>query len=291
MSARWMPAACLAAATLCAPAFGQAEPLPVQRDRDVTYATIDGQVLQLDVTRPKAGGPHPGVVCLHGGAWRAGSRKDVAPFADALAARGYVVAAVSYRLAPKFKFPAQLVDARTAVRFLRANAKTYDLDPAHLAASGFSAGGHLSLMLGLAGPNPDLDGTLYPDQSGNVQCVVDYFGPTDLSLYAATEGLEDAYMVPLLGKEAKTDPSLYKRASPIDHVAKGAPPVLMFHGTFDLLVPITHSERLLKKLQDAGATAELVTLPGEGHGFSPAAMKRTVEQAVTFLDTHLKGKK
>jgi acetyl esterase/lipase len=296
---RWIASAILLGAVLAAPVA--ADPpaserpaptlLPLQKERDVTYATLDGLALQLDITRPKEAGPHPCVVCLHGGAWRFGSRKDVATFADALAARGYVVACVSYRLAPKYKFPAQIEDARTAVRYLRTNAKVYDIDPAHIAAAGFSAGGHLSLLLGVVEKSPDLDGPFYPDQSGSVQCVVSYFGPTDLSLYAATEGLEDAYMVPLLGKEVKTDPKLYKRASPIEYVSKSAPPVLMIHGTFDLVVPIIHSERMLKKLQDVGATAELIVVPGEGHGFTAPAMARTTEQAVRFLDTHLKGKK
>lgn len=285
---RWIGSALLLG-LVASPAL--AEPLPLQTERDITFAAVDGQKLQLDIVRPKNGGPYPCVVCLHGGAWRFGSRKDVVRFAEAIAARGYVVASVSYRLAPKSKFPAQIEDARTAVRFLRANAKSYDIDAARFAAAGFSAGAHLSLLLGVVEKSPELDGTLYPEQSGRVQCVVSYFGPTDLSLYAASEGLEDAYMVPLLGKEAKTDAKLYKRASPIEYVSKSSPPVLMFHGTFDLVVPILHSERMLKKLHDAGAKADLVKVPGEGHGFTPPVMVKTTEQTIQFLDAHLKGKK
>ncbi|HJZ59783.1 MAG TPA: alpha/beta hydrolase [Gemmataceae bacterium] len=275
------------------PAAAQPPPqlLPLQSERDITYATIDGQKLQLDITRPKDGGPYPCIVCLHGGAWKLGSRRDVSSFADAVAARGYVVAAVSYRLAPKYKFPAQIEDARTAVRFLRANAKTYNLDPTRIGAVGFSAGAHLALLLGVADKAAELNGTLYLEQDGRVQCVVSFFGPTDLSLYAASPGLVDAYMVPLLGKEVKTDPKLYKRASPIEYVTKDAPPILMIHGTFDLVVPIIHSERMLEKLRDVGVTAELIKVPGEGHGWSGPTMARTTEDAVKFLDAHLKGKK
>lgn len=276
---------------VCSSVDAQPAPLPLRHDRDITYATIDGQALQLDLVRPQAAGPYPCVVCLHGGAWRAGSRKDVARFASALAARGYVVASVSYRLAPKSKFPAQIEDARTAVRFLRANARAHDIDTKQFAATGFSAGAHLALLLGVVEKSPELDGTLYPDQSGTVQCVVSYFGPTDLSLYAASEGLEDAFMVPLLGKEVKMEPKLYKRASPIEYVSKSSPPIRMFHGTFDLVVPILHSERMLKKLHETGTVADLITLSGEGHGFSPPVMTRTTEQTIQFLDLHLKGKK
>lgn len=293
---RWfVPALVLAAFVRPAPAQQPPQPtpelLPLVIHRDVTFATIDGQKLQLDIVRPKAPGPYPGVVVLHGGAWKVGNRKDVASFAESLAAHGYVVASVSYRLAPKAKFPAQIEDVRTAVRFLRANAREYDIDPKRFAATGFSAGGHLSLLLGTADKSAGLDGTLYPDQDGRVQCVASYFGPTDLSLYAATEGLEDAFMVPLLGKEVKTDRTLYKKASPIDYVTKDDPPVLMFHGTFDFVVPIVHSERMLTKLKEAGVPAELVKFPGEGHGFTRPVMTKCVADTVRFFDTHLKGKK
>jgi acetyl esterase/lipase len=139
-----------------------AAPLAVTVERNVLYDTIDGQKLYLDVARPKDGGPHPCVVVFHGGAWRGGSRRDISvgdkdkdgkvgpSILEDVAARGYVAVAPSYRLAPKFLFPAQIQDARAAVRFLRANAKAYGIDPDRVAAAGFSAGGHLALLLGLA---------------------------------------------------------------------------------------------------------------------------------------------
>jgi dipeptidyl aminopeptidase/acylaminoacyl peptidase len=122
--------------------------------------------------------------------------------------------------------------------------------------------------------------------------VVSYFGPTDLALYAASPGLEEAYMVPLLGKECRADPAVYRRASPIDHVSRDDPPVLMLHGTADLVVPIIHSERLLAKLREAGVPADLITLKGEGHGeWRPSVTARTTRDAIRFLDQHLKEKK
>jgi acetyl esterase/lipase len=285
-----------------APPAGATRPA-VTVERNVVYTSAGGQKLMLDIAMPAEPGPHPCVVCFHGGAWRMGSRTDLSrPDRDAsgsitpsvierLAANGYVAATVSYRLAPRHKFPAQIEDAKTAVRFLRANARRFGIDSDRFAAMGFSAGGHLSLLLGMADRSAGLEGTDYPDQSSRVQCVVDYFGPADLSLYAATSGLEDIYMVPFLGKECKTDPEVYRRASPMSYVSKDAPPILILHGTADIVVPIIHSERLQKKLAEAGAAVELVTVRGEGHGWNGKAATRTNQDTLKFLDTHLKGKK
>lgn len=280
------------------------EPRPVLRvERNITYATVDGEKLQLDFAVPKGGGPYPAVVLFHGGAWRYGHRRDISgpgtdkdgkptpSIMEKIAARGYAVASVSYRLAPKYKFPAQIEDAKTAIRFLRAHAKQFDIDPERVAAGGFSAGAHLSLLLGLADKSAGLEGTLYPEQDSRVQAVVSYFGPTDLSLYAASPGLVDGYMVPFLGAECKIDPAIYKRASPSEYVTKDDPPVLIFHGTIDVIVPIIHSEQLLKKLRDTGVPADLVIVRGEGHGWGGATLEKTQADALRFLDTHLKGKK
>ncbi|HEY1186435.1 MAG TPA: alpha/beta hydrolase [Gemmata sp.] len=275
--------------------------LAVTTEKNVVYDTIDKQELLLDISAPKEGGPYPCIVLLHGGAWVAGSRKDLSVGAkgkdgergpsliEEVASKGYVVASVGYRLAPKHPFPAQIQDARAAVRFLRAGAKKYGIDRDKFAAAGFSAGGHLALLLGLAGKVEGWDAGGHRDQSSRVQCVVDFFGPTDLSLYN-TEAIRDAYLVPVFGKEAKTDKTVFEKASPVTYASKSAPPVLMFHGTFDVVVPVTHSEALHKKLQDAGATSELITLFAEGHGWNGRTFTKSVNQALTFLDTHLKGK-
>jgi acetyl esterase/lipase len=256
-------------------------PLPVEVKRDVPYDTIGGQKLYLDVAMPKEGGPYPCVVAFHGGAWMLGSRRELsagtraAPsIIERVAARGYVVASVGYRLAPKHPFPAQIEDARAAVRFLRARAKDYRIDRDKFASAGFSAGGHLALLLGLASEVKEwkVGGNL--DENARVQCVVDFF-----------------CLVPVFGKACKADPDVLKKASPITYVSKDDPPVLMIHGNFDLIVPVVHSERLLKKLKGAGATAELVTVPGEGHGWNGPTLARTLDDSVRFLDEHLKGKK
>lgn len=277
--------------------------VPLRVEKNITYATVNGVNLQLDLAVPKEGGPFPAVVCLHGGGWRAGSRRELSSptrgrdgrpgpsFIEAVAAHGYAVVSVTYRLAPEHQFPAPIEDAKTAVRFLRANAKKYDIDPTRIGALGFSAGGHLALLLGTTDKSADLDGTLFPDQDSRVGCVVSFFGPTDLARYGMSVGIEDAFMVPFLGKKCKTDPGVYRRASPIDHVTKNTAPVLMIHGTADLVVPIVHSERMLAKLREAGVTAELIPVRGEGHGWVGETAVKTLDQTVTFLDAHLKGKK
>lgn len=275
-------------------------PLDVRTEKNVVYDTIDKQPLYLDISVPKGGGPHPCIVLLHGGAWVSGSRKDLSIGAkekdgrvgpsliEEVAARGYVVASVGYRLAPKHPFPAQIQDARAAVRFLRARANAYGIDRDKFAAAGFSAGGHLALLLGLADKVDGWDAGGNRDHGSRVQCVVDFFGPTDLSLYN-TEAIQDAYLVPVFGKAAKTDKAVFQKASPVTYVSGAAPPVLMFHGTFDVVVPVIHSELLHKKLRDAGATSELVTVFAEGHGWNGRAFAKSVDRALAFLDTHLKG--
>jgi acetyl esterase/lipase len=279
------------------------EPLPVKVERGVLYDTIDQYKLYLDVARPKEGGPYPCVVMFHGGAWMGGNRKDlsvggktkdgtVAPsIMERVASRGYVAVSASYRLAPKYQFPAQIQDARAAVRFLRANAKEYGIDRDKFAACGFSAGAHLALLLGLSDKVDGWDAGSNLGESSRVQCVVDFFGPTDLSLYSRSPGLEDGYMVPVFGKACKTDPEVYKKASPMTYASKNAPPVLLIHGTFDLIVPVIHSENLEQKLKDTGASAELITVRGMGHGWGEPTLTRTINDALKFLDARLKGKK
>jgi acetyl esterase/lipase len=283
-----------------------ADPTPdvaLRVEKNITYATVNGETLQFDLAVPKEGGPFPAVVCMHGGGWRGGSRGDLSSptrgkegkpgpsVIEAIAARGYVAVSLSYRFAPANKFPAQIEDAKTAVRFLRANAKKFDIDPDRIGALGYSAGAHLAMLLATTDKSAELDGTLFPEHDSRVGCAVSFFGPTDLSRYAATPGIEDAFMVPFLGQACKTDPEVYRRASPLDRVTKSAAPVLMIHGTADLVVPIIHSELMLKKLRDAGVTAELIPVRGEGHGWGGETAAKTLDQAVAFLDAHLKGKK
>jgi acetyl esterase/lipase len=266
-------------------------PPAVKVSKDVLFDTLGDTRLYLDVAVPEGDGPFPCVVMFHGGAWSMGSRKDLSSVIEMVAAKGYVAVTASYRLAPKHQFPAQIQDARSAIRFVRAKAKDYKIDTDRIGTAGFSAGGHLALLLGLAGKVEGWDAGSNLDTSCKVKCVVDFFGPADLALYGKSPGLEDAYMVPVFGKQCKTDPEIYKKASPVTYVTKDAPPVLILHGTFDLVVPIVHSEALHKKLKDAGATSELIPVRGGGHGWEGKTLARTTEDALKFFETHLKDKK
>lgn len=293
----------LPAAVACAVATTPLPPVKVVSD--ITYATVGKQKLQLDLVLPDTPGPHPVVLCFHGGAWSAGDRKllttpAIMPFSttppsdelgimEKMARRGYAAATVSYRLAPKAKFPAQIEDAKTAVRFLRANAKKYDLDPERFAALGFSAGGHLALLLGVTDTADGFDGQLYPEQSSKVQCVIDFFGPADLSLYSETPGLAESFIASFLGKECLTDETCYTKASPLTYAGKGDPPTLFIHGTMDVVVPIIHSERMYKKLKAAGVPTEFHTVRWKGHGWTDRdASRAAAMHALDFLNTHLK---
>ena len=293
----------LLAGLLIATSTNAAEP-SIRFQKDVVYATFDGEKVQLDMAMPLGAGPHPVVVCFHGGAWKYGSRKDLSKPSVAdmdfgtgkksliewLAERGFAGVSVGYRLAPKNKFPAQIEDAKTAVRYLRANAKALNLDPTRIAALGFSAGGHLAALLGTTDSGAGFEGTLYHEQSSQVQCVVDFFGPADLSLYSETEGIEKAFMVPLLGARYASQPNIYKKASPIEHVTKESAPFLIIHGTADVIVPVIHSERLHDKLIAAGARSELVTVSGKGHGWGGEPAVETMGTAIKFLKAELKAK-
>ena len=262
---------------------------PAKHTRGIVYTTIGKDKYVLDLAVPATQGPHPVVVCIHGGAWKYGDRLDLAwsPAGDILVEEltkaGYAAASIDYRLAPKHKFPAQIEDCKTAVRFLRANASKYNLDKTRIAAAGFSAGAHLANLLGTTDSSAGFDGTQYPEETSDVHCVLDYFGPTDLTLYYPSEGLRETHMVPLLGKAAAHSLDVYKKASPISYVSKKTVPHLIVHGTFDLLVPVIHSERYRDKLKAEGVPVECFFMTGRMHGWSHEDAKISTAKGIEYL--------
>src|SRR4051812_36822285 len=243
---------------LTAPApLPAAEPAhEVAVERDIVYGKGGAVDLKLDLARPKDGpGSYPGIVCIHGGAWRLGSHRFLAMNVPALkgqsvigslAARGYVVITINYRLVPSAQFPAQLEDCKAAVRWLRANAAKYHVDADHVAACGYSAGGHLACLLGVTEPSDGLEGTGgHPEQSSKVQAVIDLFGPTALASPDWPPDAEEGVLAPLVGGRLKDPPELFRRASPMSYLRPGRalPPFLVMHGTADPLVNINQSKR------------------------------------------------
>jgi acetyl esterase/lipase len=284
-----MPVRCWAAiAIVCA--FGaslaaQSPPLKI----DVVYGKAGGKELKLDLARPTEGkGPFPAVICLHGGGWRMGNKRDMRAWIQLLARKGYVAASVGYRLAPDHTFPAQIEDCKAAVRFLRANAEKYAIDKDRFAAIGYSAGGHLACLLALTNEKHGWEGREHLTESSRVQAVVDYFGPTDLTLFAKDETAQRGMLGPFIGVKYSENPAAHEKASPIKYVTKNAPPFLIFHGTKDLVVSIEHSRKLAAKLKDPGVEVKLVEVPGEGHGWDGTAGIDTTTETLKFLDEKLK---
>ncbi len=237
-------------------------------DQDVTYCTADGVVLKMDIYYPLkvTNRPAPIAVNVHGGAWQFGDKTHSETLGDIpeLLARGYLVAAVDYRLAPKYKFPAQLEDVKCAVRYLRANASKYDLDSQRIGAWGCSAGGQLVAMLGVTDGRPEFEGSGgYRNESSGVQAVVALSAPADLVLSSySTPRAEEFFNV--FGAASITDPIL-TRFSPVHYVSKNASPFLILGGDKDRTVPLQQSEVLYNRLRDVGASATLQVVKNAHH--------------------------
>ncbi len=267
-------------------------PIPetVIHEANVAYSNVGGK-MEMDIVRPRQGTaePRPAIVLVHGGGFRAGNRQSYLPVAIRLAERGYVAATVSYRLAPRNQFPAPVHDVKAAVRFLRANAAKYGIDPERIGAMGGSAGGHLVLFLGLTGGVEEFEGS-GPNRefSSRVSCVVDYYGPTDFT-QSYSKSVDAAAVLPqFLGGDLDHNRAAHIRASPLNWVTPNAVPILSIHGTKDTYVAYEQSLWLMERLIAAGVPAELESIPGAGHGFKGADAERAEKRAFEFFDKQLK---
>lgn len=246
----------------------------VQMIEDIEYSRPDGQPQQLDLYLPTAAstGPRPLVIWVHGGGWKGGTRAH--PPTLALVKHGFAVASIGYRLSEPVPF-AQIQDCKTAVRFLRANAAKYNIDPNRFGAWGHSAGGHLVALLGLANGVKELEGTEfgYPAVSSAVQAVADFSGPTEFK----------PEMLPA------NDPrrALTQQASPVSYVGKNNPPFLVYHGGEDKLVPVIQAQKLVELLQAAQSEVTYKEVPGVGHNLGDLLKNGGAEDVLAFFTKHL----
>lgn len=274
------------------------EPIPdtVIFEKNIEYTYADFQPLQMNMARPKNGaGPFPAVVCIHGGGFRAGSREGFNDLCVMLARNGYVAVTVSYRLAPKHPFPAAVHDVKAAVRWLRANAEKYNLDPNRIGATGASAGGHLAQFLGVTSGVKEFEGDGgNASFSSHVSCVVNFYGPSDFTKsYDAS--VDAAEVLPLfLGGNREQEWHKHILASPLYWVTPHAAPTLCIHGTKDTYVAHDQAVWLIDRLKACDVEASLMTIEGGDHGFRTETpeMKTKIEVArLEFFDKHLKSKK
>lgn len=228
--------------------------------RGILFATTGGVSLTLDVYRPASAGRYPAVVQIYGGAWQRGAPGDDATFATYLAAHGYVVFAIDYRHAPRWRWPSQIEDVRSALDWIRHHAGEHDADASRLALLGRSAGAHLAML------------AAYEPQAMPVAAVVSYYGPVDL-----TDGyrnpprpdpldvraIEEAF----LGGTPDQWPDRYREASPVAYMSRRLPPSLLIYGSRDHIVLPRFGAMLDGRLRAAGATSVFLEIPWAEHAF------------------------
>jgi acetyl esterase/lipase len=272
---------------------------------DVAYAT-KSPAQKLDIYIPDEGeGPFPVILSIHGGAFKSGDKGDgqVTPMLEGLK-RGYAVLSINYRLSGEAIWPAQINDVKAAVRWVRANATQYKLNPEKIGAWGGSAGGHLSAMAGTSGNVKELEDLSQgnADQSSMVQAVVDWFGPTDflkMDEHAKeskvsnpqVHSIPDSPESQLIGKNLKDAPELVKAANPETYITKDDPPFFIQHGLVDPLVPYLQSGYFAEKLENVIGKEQvtLELLPGSGHGGPAFSTPENLNKVFTFLDKYLKN--
>jgi acetyl esterase/lipase len=293
-TARWMTPMMIGVISLLSPVDAQETvPAGVLFEKNIEYSNPDDQHLQLNMARPKEGaGPFPAVICIHGGGFRAGTRESFNGLCLQLAERGYVAVTVSYRLAPKYQFPAAVYDVKAAVRWMRANAAKYQIDPDRIGTTGGSAGGHLAQFLGVTSGVKKFEGDGgNSEYSSSVKCVVNFYGPSDFTKsYDASVDAKD--VLPLfLGGNLEQERHRHIESSPLYWVTPEAAPTLFVHGTKDAYVAHEQAEWIVARMKAADVEATLMTIEDGDHGFrtsSPEVKEKIEKSRFEFFDRHLK---
>ena len=265
--------------------------------RSVKYARYADRPLEMDIYRPKgAWGELPAVVCIHGGGWAKGNRASHAKVAQALAARGYVAATISYRLSGEAPFPAAIHDCKAAVRFLRANAKEYGIDTKNIGAIGLSAGGHLTALLATSNGIAELEGEGGSAEfSSKIQAAVPMGAQADLLSGRTREisRMKDRGQIwrQFLGGAQEDKPATYRLASPLHHLDKMDPPCWFITGETD--DPSTHADGFRRRMEELGIQSGLTIIKDAPHPFlgKQVWFDEMIEVADAFFTKHLKDQK
>ncbi|MBT5708759.1 MAG: alpha/beta hydrolase [Verrucomicrobia bacterium] len=261
----------------------------VDVSKGIEFAVVDKQSLKLDLYRPTNVSISRLVVWVHGGAWRGGSR-DSMPL-TALLKHGYAIASLDYRLTPTAPFPAQVHDIKAAIRFLRGNANHFKINTDTITIAGASAGGHLVALVGTTNEHAQLEGNVgqHLDQSSSVQAIVSYYGASNLtSILAQSTPHGLSVRIPalqlLLGGQPETKPKLAQLASPVFHIDKNDPPLLLLHGDQDPQMPINQSHELHGRYLEAGLDGRLEVIHGAAHGGKPFYNRKNTMAVLGFLE-------
>jgi acetyl esterase/lipase len=266
----------LASIALIAGGLAPAVHPAVSLDRNIRYGQAGGVDLLMDAYLPSGPGPFAAVLVIHGGSWNSGDKADMAVPSEGFADAGFAAFAVDYRLAPSSTYPAQLADLQTAVRFVRANAARYRVDPARVGAFGVSAGGHLASLLATVGQGAT-------DTGARIAAAMSWSGPEDLvSIVGGARGfgLLDSF----IGCSLAACPERWREASPVTHVDRSDAPLLLANST-DELVPLTQAEEMARALRRHGVPAELIEVPGTAHvvyGFVDVGGKTVTQRTLDF---------
>lgn len=257
-------------------------------ENNVVYREIEGQAMMFDIYRPAdlAPRPTPLVIVIHGGAWVSGARGDMGSMCEAIAAQGMTAATVSYRLAPRFRWPSMLDDVQAAVRYFRANHEKYQINPDAIGAVGASAGGHLALLLGAM----DGDGE-EGEPSSRVQAVFNIFGPTDMQ-NDFDPGIATLLSFQVIGKPMSEAQAIIETLSPVKHIDGRMAPTFTLHGTADPLVPVRQASRLDEVLKKFNVEHDMRIIEGMGHNVNlqNEDVRKAVEDGIKFLQRHLTAK-
>ena len=235
----------------------------------LVYAQYGERQMQLDLWCPKTAQPLPAIICIHGGGWYKGERSSMTNLAQALAAKGYVTATISYRLSGEAKFPAAIQDCKAAVRFLRANAAKFGIQSDAIGVTGLSAGGHLAALLATSGGVQELEGDGgYASHSSSVQACIAMGAQSDLEsprIAELSSQPNDPFYRTFLGDSQANIPQIYALASPRHHLDKSDPPLAFMTGELD--DPSTHADETRADLIKLGISTELTLIPNAPHAF------------------------